>query len=161
MDVDTNTPLQPFWKTNREFWTSEGVVRFLSLLSIPRLTFLLQRDTRTFNYTYPELRKWGDLTSQQKSERLTEEVNELYGRGAPFAAIVPDLFVPTNQRQPMALTASVARKAVAVSQAEEEEAPPAEISAMTVAEEPTPVPASAQLGTPQGMYSRCSQTLSC
>ncbi|CAG7854383.1 Tyrosinase; AltName: Full=Monophenol monooxygenase [Serendipita indica DSM 11827] len=73
--------LTPFWRKQGVYWTSNDA-----------------RDTRTLNYTYPELAKWSDLSPQEKSARLHTDINLMYGsRAAPFAAIVPDLFKRTAE----------------------------------------------------------------
>ncbi|CCA72436.1 related to tyrosinase precursor (monophenol monooxygenase) [Serendipita indica DSM 11827] len=72
---DVNSPLAPFWKSQGVYWTSADA-----------------RDTRALNYTYPELEKWASLTPQDKAVRLRSDINIMYGKSAPFAAIVPDLF---------------------------------------------------------------------
>ncbi|PVF95429.1 Di-copper centre-containing protein [Serendipita vermifera] len=97
------SPLTPFWKENGVFWTSATA-----------------RDTRTFNYTYPELAKWASLTPEEKSARLRTDVNTLYGKSAPFAALSPELFQP-------AAAAAVAKPAQKVVQAV-----PASVSAAAV-----------------------------
>ncbi|KAG8829703.1 hypothetical protein FRB91_002786 [Serendipita sp. 411] len=72
---DVNSPLAPFWKREGVYWTAADA-----------------RDTRNMNYTYPELAKWASLTPQEKAVRLRSDINLMYGKSAPFAAIAPDLF---------------------------------------------------------------------
>ncbi|KAG8824552.1 hypothetical protein FRC17_009078 [Serendipita sp. 399] len=72
---DINSPLAPFWKAEGVYWTAADA-----------------RDTRTMNYTYPELVKWSTLTPGERETRIRTDINTLYGRSAPFAAIAPDLF---------------------------------------------------------------------
>lgn len=87
-----DSPLAPFWKSEGTYWTSAGV-----------------RDTRTLNYTYPELAKWAALSPQEKSTRLRTDINLMYGKNAAFAALSQELFnhkpsVPTVGRTSDAVT---------------------------------------------------------
>ncbi|KIJ47996.1 hypothetical protein M422DRAFT_66385 [Sphaerobolus stellatus SS14] len=72
---DANTPLAPFRKTNDTFWTSAEV-----------------RDTRTFNYTYPELADLYKLSSKDCAAKVRFAVNKLYGKTAPVSATRPSVF---------------------------------------------------------------------
>jgi len=116
-----NSPLQPFWQAPGRFWTAAGV-----------------RDTRTFNYTYPELVKWSTLSPQQKSTRLRSDINAMYGRSAPIAQIVPELFNATSGQ------ASVPVSSI-VSQTPAAGAPPAQkpVSAVAAGAQPAQKPAPA------------------
>ncbi|PVF95428.1 Di-copper centre-containing protein [Serendipita vermifera] len=89
--IDANSPLAPFWRAQGQYWTSEGV-----------------RDTRTLNYTYPELEKWSTLNPTQKASRLKTDINAMYGRSAPLANLVPELFQTAQSRAsvPVAAVAS-------------------------------------------------------
>lgn len=70
-----DSPLAPFWKAPGQFWTAAGV-----------------RDTRTLNYTYPELVNWANLDPQVKNNRIRSDINALYGRTAAWGAMNAGLF---------------------------------------------------------------------
>lgn len=57
-----STGLTPFRQSKDAFWTAASA-----------------RDTRSFNYTYPELEKWASLPPQAKSDRLRTDIMALYG----------------------------------------------------------------------------------
>ncbi|KAG8825735.1 hypothetical protein FRC19_010652 [Serendipita sp. 401] len=65
------TPLAPFWKAPGEFWTAQTAT-----------------DTRTFNYTYPELEKWSTFTPEEKESRIIKEINIMYQDNAQLDAAV-------------------------------------------------------------------------
>ncbi|PVF98760.1 Di-copper centre-containing protein [Serendipita vermifera] len=88
--TDANVPLKPFRHPQGQFWTSAQ-----------------SWDTRAFNYTYPELAQWGQLTPEAKATSLRDHVITVYGRNAPFAAIRPELFAD-RQAQPKPASAQPA-----------------------------------------------------
>lgn len=47
----------------------------------------LQRDTRTFNYTYPELLQWSTLPPARKQERLKSDIKAMYGKEAAWGIL--------------------------------------------------------------------------
>ncbi|KAG8845838.1 hypothetical protein FRB91_001398, partial [Serendipita sp. 411] len=94
-----DSPLAPFRKTNGQFWTSSEV-----------------RDTRTFNYTYPELVNWAQLSPQQKGSRIRTDINAVYGRSAPIAAIKPELFKAAAARASVPVASSSRPVAAAAQQ---------------------------------------------
>jgi tyrosinase len=70
--------LTPFRKpspTPDTFWTANEV-----------------RDTKTFNYTYPELQGLDGLSAEQAIKRVRRAVNELYGKTSPASAMKPSAF---------------------------------------------------------------------
>jgi len=61
-----------------------------------------QRDTRTLNYTYPELLNWASLSGDAKAARIRTDINAMYGQTAAWATIDPGAFnvsasVPTSK----------------------------------------------------------------
>ncbi|KAG8810691.1 hypothetical protein FRC17_002833, partial [Serendipita sp. 399] len=101
--TDINTPLQPFRKPDGQFWTSAEV-----------------RDTRTFNYTYPELERWSQLGRQEKISRLATDINGMYGRSAPIASIIPELFEAATAK---ASVPNISRAKLAAEAAAQQPAP--------------------------------------
>lgn len=87
------------------------------------------RDTRTFNYTYPELELWSTLSSDAKIRRLSDHITGLYGRNAPFLDLGSGL-LPAAQTIARK-TASIARVASTFS-AIQEDVPAAQIQAQQV-----------------------------
>ncbi|PVF92484.1 Di-copper centre-containing protein [Serendipita vermifera] len=81
--------LTPFWRSSGVFWNSEGA-----------------RDTRTFNYTYPELAQWSTLPPQEKARRLRTQINDMYGRGSPVDRIRQEFFQPPTTARPAAAMAA-------------------------------------------------------
>jgi len=83
MVEDAESPLKPFHASLRSsgasedrFWNSDDV-----------------RDTRTFKYTYPELKEWNKLSREERSVRVHEDVNRLYG---PDKSVIPGTPAPDH-----------------------------------------------------------------
>jgi tyrosinase len=126
----------------------------------------MQRDTRTFQYTYPELEKWSDLSPDEKRVRLRTEVNRLYGKTAPVAAISPHVFsalaqVPAAAKAapaPAAAAFAAAVAPVAAAPAPAAAAPaaaaPAPPAQKVLATALAPVAAAAKKGEIEGIFTR-------
>jgi len=53
---------------------------------------MAQRDTRAFNYTYPEFAQWDTLSGEEKPHSIRCRVNRLYGMTAPVFKAAPFVF---------------------------------------------------------------------
>ena len=68
-DINANTPLEPFWKSQSAFATSNDAI-----------------STRTYGYTYPEIAAAGPVFGPQLSQAVMQIVQQLYGGGSIFSA---------------------------------------------------------------------------
>jgi tyrosinase len=68
-DINQNTPLAPFWKTQSAFANS-----------------LDAQSTSAYGYTYPEIAAAGPVSPNQLSEIILQTVDQLYGGGSFFSA---------------------------------------------------------------------------
>jgi len=68
-DIDANTPLEPFWKSQTDFATSVDAT-----------------STAAYGYTYPEIASAGPVSASQLSQEIMQTVEQLYGNGSVFSA---------------------------------------------------------------------------
>jgi tyrosinase len=68
-DIDVNTPLEPFWKSQSDFATSVDAT-----------------STAAYGYTYPEIAAAGPVSADQLSEVIHQTVGQLYGTSNIFSA---------------------------------------------------------------------------
>lgn len=68
-DIDVNTDLEPFWKSQSDFATSTDAV-----------------STATYGYTYPEIASAGPVSASQLSQEVMQTIEQLYGGGSVFSA---------------------------------------------------------------------------
>lgn len=83
-DIDQNTPLEPFWKSQSDFANS-----------------LDAQSTAAYGYTYPEIAAVGPASADQLSAAILQTVEQLYGGGSVFSAFK----VPTAQAKDVAVEA--------------------------------------------------------
>ncbi|KIM27070.1 hypothetical protein M408DRAFT_311628 [Serendipita vermifera MAFF 305830] len=119
-----DTPLTPFRQTATAFWTTRGV-----------------RDTRTLNYTYPELVKWASLSADQKPRRLYDDINAMYGRSAPWSTLNPGLFANARASVPLVSAKVASDFTPKMAEASVAAAPPPAVGGAAPAQQPVHAPA--------------------
>ncbi|PVF95999.1 Di-copper centre-containing protein [Serendipita vermifera] len=133
-----NAPLRPFRKTANEFWTPGGVLYYLMTRLLTPDSQLLQRDTRTFHYTYPELEQWSSLNTQQKSDRLWSQVNDMYTKGTSAQNLV-EFFKNPGARPVVGRPVVASARRVAPTAQQTMQAPAQDVSSQSTATVANPV----------------------
>lgn len=105
---DDRTDLTPFWRAQGIYWKARDV-----------------RDTRTFNYTYPELVGFSSPPTSQQIQGLRLKINSTYGATAPIANVDPGLF-----RGASASSANIATSTAAAEVESHGEAPAQRVAAV-------------------------------